>query len=58
MSISLDQAGNYRNLGLTRRDRDEMFIAVGWNEKRQDAELGKYILDPRVSVVGSFYLTN
>lgn len=56
MSISLDQAGNYRN--LARRDRDELFIAAGWNEKRQDAELGKCILDPRVSVVGSFYLTN
>ena len=35
-----------------------MFIAAGWNEKRQDVELGKCILDPRVSVVGSFYLTN
>ena len=58
LSISLGQAGNYRNLGLTRLDRDEMFIAAGWNEKRQDAELGKCILDPRVSVVGSFYLTN
>lgn len=62
MSISLDKVGNYSNLDLTRRDRDKNFhsgVMVGWNKKKgQDAGYGKSILDPRVGVMRSFYLTN
>ena len=32
---------------------------MGWNKKKgQDAGYGKSILDPRVGVMRSFYLTN